>query len=69
MLDLVKEAFDQMTFLIEMGIIVVRQQAILAGRNHRCGTLRFNLFKKVFGLVALVGNEKLTWATGSRAEP
>jgi len=62
MLDLIHKAFDQVTLLIEMGIIVVWLLAILSGRNHRRSALCFNLLAKVGGIVTLVSNEKVTSA-------
>lgn len=61
-LDLVDKTLDKMTLLIEMGIIVVGLFAILSGRNHRRSSLHFNRFEKIFGIVALVRNEKVTRA-------
>ena len=66
MLDLVDETLNQMTFLIEMHIIVVWLQAILSGWNHGYSALHRNHVEKGLGIIALVGNEKVTAAIGQQ---
>ena len=65
-LDLVDEAFHQMTLPVQMPVIVGGFLAVRAGRNHRHHTQFQDVLAKLLGIVPLVGQYVLASITGDQ---
>ena len=67
MLDLVDQAFHQMTLFVEMSIIVVLLLASSTRRNDWLGTAVQDNLTKWIGIIGHVGNHILTFVTGEQS--
>ena len=65
-LDLVDEAFHQMTLPVQMPVIVGGCLAVRAGRNDRHHTQFQDVLAKLLGIVPLVGQYVLASITGDQ---
>ena len=66
MLDFIEETFDQVSLLVQMGVILPRFFAVLARRDHRfCCFLR-NLDQKCLRVIRAIRNHPLEFKIGKQ---
>lgn len=56
LLELIEEAFNQISGLVAMDIIVAEIFAVRSRRNDRLGMVRLDAFDQRIGVISLVGN-------------
>ena len=57
--ELIEHAFDEVTLLIEVAVVLPRCEPMASRRNHHLGTLLLRRFHDVIGIVTLVGDDHL----------